>query len=125
MNLLDIAKVQNCITSLSITARSNGVYLHEWIIGEYARFTHSHHMARDIQDGKISLHDLNINWHGTAKGNGLPVMGWGLNGSEIPEELLNAEITELKMQCRNGVTFWVTVDIELQPITAEMIKATF
>lgn len=125
MNILDIANVQDCITSLDITARHDGRFLHEWIIGENAGHQLPHCMTRDILQGRISLHYLSINWHGTPNGRGQPEMGWAFNGEKIPKELLEAEITNLRMQCRNGVSFWVSADIEMVPLMAEMIINTF
>lgn len=125
MNIYDIANVQPCITSLSITGRNNGNYLHRWIIGDYARATITRFVRRDIQLGNTSLHDLNINWHHTVKGNDQPEMSWGFNPAGIPEELLNAEITHLMMRCHDGVSWWIEVDVEMSPLTAEMIITTF
>lgn len=125
MNLLDIAKVQPCITSLDITARNEGRFLHRWLIGERASRYIPDSMRWDVRSGKISLHPMNINWHDTAKGNGQPEMGWGLNPDGIPDELLYAEITNLGMQCRDGISYLVTVTVEMNPLTAEMVIATF
>ena len=124
MTLRDIAEVTWTITRLDITAQSeNAEYLHHWIIGE--RFPHIRSGSRmfwDMMAGKISIAEKKVNVHGNRKGQWTARMGWGLDESSLPVELMDAKIRTLSMRCRDGVTFEVTVDIELPAILVDMLK---
>lgn len=115
MNLLDIAKVTPEIVRLNITARRNGRYVHRWIIGDGAD-NQPHHVRYDVSAGKVTLVDKNINYKGTVKKNGQPEMGVGLIETEIPDMLLNAEITHMFMRSMRAMSAYeVVVDVELPP----------
>lgn len=124
MTIRDIAKVTWTITRLDITAREeNTRFLHRWIIGEKAPFVGQGGLFWDIANGKVSDIEKKINVHNSRKANGQPEIGWGLNDTALPAELLDAEITHLGMRCRDGVEYEVTVDIALSSLTVEMLKS--
>lgn len=114
MNLLDIAKVTPAIVCLNITARRNGSYVHRWVIGDGAD-NQPYYVRYDAAAGKVTLIDKNINYKDTVKKNGQPEMGWGLIEAEIPDMLLNAEITHMFMRSMQASAYEVVVDVELPP----------
>lgn len=121
MTIKDVAKVQWAITKLDITARNNGAYLHRWIFEENTEMQPVG-IWRDVSGGKLSLVPVKINAHGDRKANGQPEMGWGLKEETVPAELLNAEITHLNMNCRDGITYTVSVDVEIPMLAWELLK---
>lgn len=123
MTLRDIAEVTWTITRLDITARAeSSEYLHRWIIGEKTPYIKpGSRMYWDERAGKISVIEKKINVHDNRKANGQPEMGWGLDESTIPEEILTAKITHLGMVCRDGITYEVSVDLELSQLITDML----
>lgn len=124
MTIKDISEVTWTITRMDITARDeNTQYLHRWIIGEPEPYIKpGSQMFWGVQRGEITVVARSINGHNERKKNGQPEMGWGLDESSIPEELLNARITRLGMRCRDGITYEVSVDVELSQILTDMLK---
>jgi len=125
MTIRNIAKLTWTITRLDITARDeNGRYLYRWIIGEEAPFVGHGGLFWDIAKGKVSDIEKKINVHNDQKANGQPEMGWGLDDTALPAELLDAEITCLGMRCwKGGVEYEVTVDVVLSSMMVEMLKS--
>lgn len=123
MTIRDIAEVTWTITRLDITARDESThYQHRWIIGEKAPYIKpGSQMYWAVRRGEISIIEKKINAHNERKKNGLPEIGWGLDGNSLPEELLDAKITRLGMACRDGVEYEVSVDVELSPLLAVML----
>lgn len=124
MTIRDLAKVTWTITRLDITARDDNTrYLHRWIIGEKASYVGHGSLFWDIAKGKVSDIEKKINVHNNRKANGQPEIGWGLDDTALPSELLDAEITHLGMRCRDGIEYEVTVDLVLPSLTVEMLKS--
>lgn len=123
MTIRDIAKVTWTVTRLDITAREeDNRYLRRWIIGEEAPFIGHGGLFLDIAKGEVSDIEKKINVHNNRKANGQPEIGWGLDDTALPAELLNAEITRLGMRCRNGIEYEVDVDLIFPALVVEMMK---
>ncbi|WP_432616869.1 hypothetical protein [Butyricicoccus sp.] len=89
--------------------------MHRWIIGDGAD-NQPYHVRHDVVAGKVTLIDKNINYNGTLKKNGQPEMGWGLIEAEVPDMLLNAEITRMFMRSMRAMSAHeVVADVELPP----------
>ena len=71
--------------------------------------------------GTLVLSNRKINAHGDASRRG-PEMGWGYKDGSVPDQLLDAEITHLGMQCADGITYTVYADVAVPAMTAEIIK---
>lgn len=125
MTIRDIAKLTWTITRLDITARDeNSCYLHRWIIGEEAPFVAHNGLFWDIAKGKVSDIEKKINVHNNRNVRGQPEMGWGLDYTALPAELLDAEITRLGMRnWKSGDEYEVTVDVVLTSLAVEMLKS--
>lgn len=123
MTIRDIAAATWTITRLDITARDDSsMYLHRWIIGEKPPYIKpSSRMYWDERSGKLSIVERKINVHGNRKGNGQPEMGWGLDESAIPAELLDAKISTLGMHCADGIEYEVRVDIILSSLLVDIL----
>ena len=124
MNIRDISEVTWSITRLDITARSEDTkYLHRWIIGEKMPYIKpGSRMYWDEREGKISFVEKKINIHNSRKANGQPEIGWGIDESALPAELMDAKITTLSMNCANGIEYEVTISVILPPLLVDMLK---
>ena len=104
------------ITRLNITVRrpEDGKFIHKWIYGE--NITETSSMYYDRRDGKLTIKEGRINHHGEA-GRGGAEIGWGLKTKMIPNKLLDAPVTRLRMHAMNK---WkgteVFVDVELHEL---------
>lgn len=124
ITLRDIFDVAWTITRVEITARDPNLrLLHIFWIGEQCDRDHlPRGCVRSWEQGEMTLSDRSINVHGDAKGK-LPEMGWGYKNKSIPEELMDAEVTRLSMNSRNGISCVVSIDVTLQPLTVDKLKA--
>lgn len=122
----DLFDVTPTITRMDITARAeDSHYLHRWIVGESVAYeTLPFKLKLDVEHGRATDINAKINVHGDTVRN-LPEMEWGYKKGSIPDEILDATVTNLSMRCKNGITYDVDVDIELSQLTAEAIKATW
>lgn len=124
ITIRNIADVTWTITRLDITARDEeSRYLHRWIIGENAPHVGHGKLFWDIATGKVSDIKKKINVHNNQKKNGQPEIGWGIDDTSIPAELLDAEITKLGMRSRDGIEYEVTVDVLLPLLMVEILKS--
>ena len=123
MTIREISEVTWTITRLDITARDDSTrFLHRWIIGEERPYIKpGSRIFWDEKAGKISIVERKINMHDNRKANGQPEIGWGLDESAIPAELLDAKITTLSMHCADGITYEVRVDVILSALLADML----
>ena len=72
----------------------------------------------DVKKGKLMLIDIKINEHGSKKKNGLPEMGWGVNLSRIPDNLLDMEVDKMDLsRYREGEV--LTADLSV-PVGGQM-----
>lgn len=124
ITLRELFDVTWSITRVELTARSSGdlSLLHQFWLGDQCDREHLppglvHDWAKDA----ITLSPRKINEHGEP-GRGGPEIGWGLKKRSIPDELLDAEIVHLRMQCRDGITYTVSADIIMQELQIEMLK---
>lgn len=123
ITLREIFEVTPTTTRVNVTAREEDLrFIHKWIIGEKAPHI-TMYLRHDILNGKLSDIALKINVHHDVDRRGMSKTGWGLRDQTIPKELLDAEITRLSMRCADGVSYEVNVDIILQKLTAEKVKA--
>ena len=124
MTLREIFDVSWTITRAEITARDPNLrLLHIFWIGEQCDRDHlPRGCVRRWEQGEMTLSPRKINVHGDAKGK-LPEMGWGCKDKSIPKELMDAEVTKLSMHSRDLISCVVAIDVTLQPLTVEKIKA--
>ena len=123
MTLRDVFEVYLEICEIDITARAHDLrFEHEWIYGPDVR--ESRHMWYDRRDGKLTIVDEKINAHGDHKKSG-PEMGWGVKTELFPVQILDAKITRfLPSPGLSDPKQKLYVDIELDPITVEILKKT-
>lgn len=124
ITLSDIFDVAWTITRVEITARDPDLrLLHVFWIGEQCDRDHlPRGCVRRWGQGEMTLSPRKINVHGDAKGK-LPEMGWGYKDKSIPKELMDAEVTKLSMHSRDLISCVVAIDVTLQPLTVEKLKA--
>ncbi|MBR1780472.1 MAG: hypothetical protein IJ751_03615 [Oscillospiraceae bacterium] len=124
ITIRDIANVTPTITKINVIARADSTrYLHQWLIGDYPENL-PRKLFWDEHTGKLSVIRTNINVHHEPTRYG-PEMGWALKESAIHSALLNAPITHLSMNCADGITYELSIDITLTELEVEMIRAEF
>ena len=124
LTLKELFKLTYNIAEVDITARTpeNEHFIHEWIFGEDIYETN--HMYHERIDGKLTIRDEKIQYHGDAVRGGSEI-GWGVKEQLFPKELINAPITHLSMHpMSQGRGTKAYVDIEMQEITAMMLVKT-
>ena len=116
ITLRELFAVSWDITELEITAREpeSMKFIHEWIYGEDIH--ESTHMYYDRMEGKLSIIEGRINYHGEAARGGAET-GWGVKEKLFPKEILDAPVTHLSMYDK-GRGKKCRVDIEMHRITA-------
>lgn len=126
IKVADLFEVTPTITRLTVTARAQGTrWLHRWIVGEGVAYeTLPIGTKRDIEKGRATDIGTKINAHGDPV-RGQPEIGWGYKTGTIPCEILDAKVTALAMHCWDGIKYDVSVDIELDQLTVETLKATW
>lgn len=121
MTLREVFEVYWDIWEIEITARNeSGLFLHQWIYGPDIRETHG--MWNDRKDGKLTIVDGKINAHGDPTRGGSE-MGWGVKEKLFPQQILDAKITHFAPSTRSRGDL-LYVDIELDPITTEILRKT-
>lgn len=122
MTLREVFDVYWDITEIHITGRypPHLEYGHEWIYGPDVH--ESVHQWHDRKDGKLTIVDTKINAHGDQTRGGSE-MGWGVKEKLFPDQILDAKITHFTPSTRSGGDT-LYVDIELDPITVEILKKT-
>ena len=123
MTLREVFKVYWEIWEIHITARNCiKIFQHEWIYGPEIK--ESIHQWNRRKEGKLTIVDVKINAHGDPKKGG-PEMGWGVKDELFPEQILDAPITHfMPSPGLSDPKQKLYVDIELDPITVEILKKT-
>ena len=122
MTLREVFEVWWNITEIHITARDSTLkFLHEWIYAEnYRNSIHEYHR---MQEGRLAIVDQKINAHGDPTRNGAE-MGWGVKEKLFPEQILDAKIVHFTPSVGYSGGDTLYVDIELDPITVEILRKT-
>ena len=100
--LSDLLDVLHDVTELQVLAYDNYRLQHEWIFGE--GIIETYHQWHRRKNGELSIIDRKINFHNDLKRKNPKVWedGWGVNKKNIPEEILNTEVTHILLNHRYG-----------------------
>ncbi len=113
------------VTELDVRAYDNNRLQHEWIFGEQVDETVHQWYSRT--KGELSIIDRKINLHGDQiRKNGLWETGWGPNKKNIPQEILDAEVTHMNLfdswyPDKNGKK--LSVSVNMDALTVQTLKA--
>ena len=124
VKLGDLLDIIWTVTELDVRAYDNRLQ-HEWIFGESVKETV--HMWHQREQGWLSIIDRKINSHGDViRKNGLWETGWGVNKKNIPQEILDAEVTHMNLfdswyPNHEGKKLYVSVN--MNALTAQTLKA--
>jgi len=126
ITLRELFKVNGTITRVEIQVRNDrGLLLHEFYLGEKCDPEELPPRPwRAWEQGKLTASGRPINSHGKPTRYG-PEQGWGLEEGAIPKELLDAEVCYLHMRSPDMIRYHVTVQVYMQELTLEMVKAQF
>lgn len=125
VKLGDLLDIIWSVTELHVNAYDNYRLQHEWIIGEHVEETT--HQWRRRQQGQLSIIDRKINVHGDQlRKNGLWETGWGPNKKNIPQAILDAEVTHMNLfdswyPDKNGKM--LSVSVNMDALTVQTLKA--
>ena len=125
VKLGDLLDIIWSVTELHVNAYDNYRLQHEWIIGEHVEETT--YQWRDRQRGILSIMDRKINRHGDQiRKNGLCESGWGVNKKNIPQAILDAEVTHMNLfdswyPDKNGKM--LSVSVNMDALTVQTLKA--
>ena len=113
------------VTELDVRAYDNNRLQHEWIFGEQVDETVHQWYSRT--KGELSIIDRKINLHGDQiRKNGLWETGWGPNKKNIPQEILDAEVTHMLLfdswyPDHDGKK--LSVSVNMDALTVQTLKA--
>ena len=125
VKLGDLLNIIWTVTELNVTAYDDNRLQHEWIIGKHVEETT--YQWHDRQRGILSIIDRKINRHGDQiRKNGLCESGWGVNKKNIPQAILDAEVTHM-----NLFDSWypdhdgkkLSVSVNMDALTVQTLKA--
>ena len=125
VKLGDLLDIIWSVTELQVNAYDNYRLQHEWIIGEHVEETT--HQWRRRQQGQLSIIDRKINAHSDQlRKNGFWESGWGPNKKNIPQAILDAEVTHMNLfdywyPDKNGKM--LSVSVNMDALTVQTLKA--
>ena len=123
MTIRELFDVCWTIDKVWVRARAEDLrLLHSFVIGEYKRWELGRNTIWRIESGEVSYIPLKVNAHGDPGKHG-PEMGWGLKSKVIPDEILDAPVTEMDLTRYSGQEGKeLHVSITLPVIQCEMMK---
>lgn len=123
ITLTELFEVTPTITRAEIEARNQTGKLLQ--VFWYGKNCNREHLPKGYvpmwSKGMVSLSEEKINVHNDRKANGQPEMGWGYKSHSIPDELMKAEITNLRMRCTDGIEYEVFCDVVVPEITIDVL----
>ena len=125
VKLGDLLDIIWSVTELDVRAYDNNRLQHEWIFGEQVDETVHQWYSRT--KGELSIIDRKINLHGDQiRKNGLWETGWGPNKKNIPQEILDAEVTHMLLfdswyPDHDGKK--LSVSVNMDALTVQTLKA--
>lgn len=117
----DLLDVLFDVTELNVWAYDNCRLQHKWIFGEDV--TETIHQYRDRELGKLSIIDRKINVHNEPLRPGRTEIGWAVNMSQIPKEILKAQVTHILLSGRHGEGRELFVYVDMPAMDVEMVRA--